>query len=82
MRDKGFKCVKERALARADEGLSEDRVRKGADKLRIAMSAKQQGRLDGFFKMSGPSGAVNPMKRKAEMEAEACVAARSCRPAR
>jgi len=28
---------------------SEDRVRKGADKLQKFLSAKQQGRLDGFF---------------------------------
>ena len=30
---------------------SEDRVRKGADKLTKHMGAKQQGRLDGFFKV-------------------------------
>lgn len=30
--------------------LSEDRVRKGAEKLAKGVSAKQQGRLDGFFK--------------------------------
>jgi flap endonuclease-1 len=28
---------------------SEDRVRKGAEKLAKAVNAKQQGRLDGFF---------------------------------
>lgn len=28
---------------------SEDRVRKGADKLKLQMAAKQQGRLDSFF---------------------------------
>ncbi|KAI0667614.1 PIN domain-like protein [Trametes maxima] len=31
------------------KGFNEDRVRKGADKLTKFMSAKQQGRLDGFF---------------------------------
>lgn len=30
---------------------SEERVRKGADKLIKMMNAKQQGRLDGFFKV-------------------------------
>lgn len=33
-----------------DKGFSEDRVRKGADKLSKALGQKQQGRLDGFFK--------------------------------
>jgi flap endonuclease-1 len=28
---------------------SEDRVRKGAEKLAKSLNAKQQGRLDGFF---------------------------------
>lgn len=32
-----------------DKGFSEDRVRKGADKLKARLSSKQQGRLDGFF---------------------------------
>ena len=54
---------------------SEDRVRKGADKLRMAMTAKQQGRLDGFFgapaKSSDGTEPVNPakLKRKADEEA-------------
>ena len=34
---------------------SEDRVRKGADKLTKHMGAKQQGRLDGFFKVQPKS---------------------------
>ncbi|KAK0569090.1 Elongation of fatty acids protein 2 [Tilletia horrida] len=34
-----------------DKGFSEDRVRKGAEKLTKALSQKQQGRLDGFFKV-------------------------------
>lgn len=34
---------------------SEDRVRKGADKLTKQMGAKQQGRLDGFFKVQPKS---------------------------
>lgn len=34
---------------------SEDRVRKGADKLIKMMNAKQQGRLDGFFTVQAKS---------------------------
>ncbi|KAM0789672.1 Flap endonuclease 1-A [Microbotryomycetes sp. NB124-2] len=32
-----------------DKGFAEDRVRKGADKLKARLAAKQQGRLDSFF---------------------------------
>jgi len=50
-----------------EKGFNEDRVRKQADKLKIALHQKQQGRLDGFFtvqpKASG-SGS-SPAKRKA-----------------
>jgi len=35
---------------------SEERVRKGADKLVKMVSAKQQGRLDGFFKVVPTDG--------------------------
>ncbi|PWN30327.1 flap endonuclease 1 [Jaminaea rosea] len=45
-----------------DKGFSEDRVRKGAEKLTKALGQKQQGRLDGFFKVAAPA------KRKAEDE--------------
>jgi len=31
------------------KGFSEDRIRKGAEKLAKAVNAKQQGRIDGFF---------------------------------
>jgi len=44
---------------------SEDRVRKGADKLTKHMGAKQQGRLDGFFKVqpkSSPDGKKDSKK--------------------
>jgi hypothetical protein len=34
---------------------SEDRVRKGADKLAKYLGAKQQGRLDGFFRVQPKS---------------------------
>lgn len=51
-----------------EKGFSEDRVRKGADKLRHAVTAKQQGRLDGFFKAapaaSGSTKSVNPARAK------------------
>lgn len=45
-----------------DKGFSEDRVRKGAEKLTKALGQKQQGRLDGFFKVQ------QAPKRKAEDE--------------
>ncbi|CAD6580737.1 MAG: Elongation of fatty acids protein 2 [Cyphobasidiales sp. Tagirdzhanova-0007] len=32
-----------------EKGFNEDRVRKQADKLKLALNQKQQGRLDGFF---------------------------------
>lgn len=38
-------------------------MRKGADKLRMAMGAKQQGRLDGFFAVQPKAG--DEHKRKA-----------------
>ncbi|KAG8798353.1 Elongation of fatty acids protein 2 [Serendipita sp. 398] len=34
-----------------DKGFNEERVRRGAEKLTKHMNAKQQGRLDGFFKV-------------------------------
>ena len=50
-------------LSGAQRVLSEDRVRKGAEKLAKYLNAKQQGRLDGFFavkpkedKKNGPKG--------------------------
>jgi hypothetical protein len=52
VKDKGFKCVVWFMFISYYVGLtrnSEDRVRKGADKLTKFLNAKQQGRLDGFF---------------------------------
>ncbi|SGY83324.1 BQ5605_C009g05630 [Microbotryum silenes-dioicae] len=48
-----------------DSGFNEDRVRKGCDRLKMHLQAKQQGRLDGFFtvKPKDPSS-LNPAKRK------------------
>ena len=40
---------------------SEDRVRKGAEKLTKMLAAKQQGRLDGFF-TSKPKDGSSPIK--------------------
>lgn len=51
-----------------EKGFNEERVRKGADKLRLAMGAKQQGRLDGFFTVQPKS--ADEIKRKAEDEKE------------
>ncbi|BGP58269.1 hypothetical protein JCM8202_000969 [Rhodotorula sphaerocarpa] len=48
-----------------EKGFSEERVRKGADKLKARMSAKQQGRLDGFFTVKPKEGS-SPQKRKAD----------------
>ncbi|GAA5872259.1 hypothetical protein JCM16303_001032 [Sporobolomyces ruberrimus] len=48
-----------------DKGFSEDRVRKGADKLKARLSSKQQGRLDGFFKVE-PKDPKAGTKRKAD----------------
>lgn len=50
--EKGFKSVAVsycRSLFDIPFGYSEERVRKGAEKLQKFLSAKQQGRLDGFF---------------------------------
>ncbi|GAA5886689.1 hypothetical protein JCM3774_005830, partial [Rhodotorula dairenensis] len=56
-----------------EKGFSEERVRKGADKLKARMSAKQQGRLDGFFTVKPKEGAsasgsssASGKKRKAD----------------
>jgi len=38
-------------------GISEERVRKGAEKLAKSMNTKQQGRLDGFFKATPKTSA-------------------------
>ncbi|KDQ20824.1 hypothetical protein BOTBODRAFT_26846 [Botryobasidium botryosum FD-172 SS1] len=38
-----------------EKGFNEDRVRKGAEKLSKHLQAKQQGRLDGFFKVTPKS---------------------------
>ena len=53
--EKGFKCVstsrsfRTYVLTIISTTISEDRVRKGADKLAKFLNSKQQGRLDGFF---------------------------------
>lgn len=50
VKDKGFKFVQRCAqLPHINTLHSEDRVRKGAEKLTKFLNAKQQGRLDGFF---------------------------------
>jgi flap endonuclease-1 len=47
-----------------EKGFNEDRVRKGADKLRIALKAKQQGRLDGFFTVTPKPSSSSPDKKR------------------
>lgn len=39
-------------------------MRKGADKLKLAMTAKQQGRLDGFFTVQSKPEGSDSKKRK------------------
>ncbi|KAG8685369.1 Elongation of fatty acids protein 2 [Ceratobasidium sp. 394] len=39
-----------------EKGFNEDRVRKGAEKLLKTLNTKQQGRLDGFFKVTEAAG--------------------------
>lgn len=52
-----------RAISHSDRMTSEDRVRKGAEKLEKFLNAKQQGRLDGFFAVKPKT---SPTKGKAE----------------
>ena len=62
--EKGFKYVINLFLARLSFFLtphSEERVRKGAEKLTKFLNAKQQGRLDGFFSVQNKE----PQKSKA-----------------
>ncbi|BGP51860.1 Elongation of fatty acids protein 2 [Rhodotorula kratochvilovae] len=51
-----------------EKGFSEERVRKGADKLKARLAAKQQGRLDGFFTVAPKEGGA---KRKADDKKDA-----------
>jgi flap endonuclease-1 len=44
-------------------GFSEERVRKGAEKLQKYLNSKQQGRLDGFFTVK-PKEKAPPVKGK------------------
>jgi flap endonuclease-1 len=54
---------------------SEDRVRKGAEKLQKFLNSKQQGRLDGFFsvqpKEKAAAAPVGKGKGKAKVDAKA-----------
>lgn len=47
----------------SDIGASEERVRKGADKLSKFLNSKQQGRLDGFFSVKPKEKAPAPKGR-------------------
>ncbi|GAA5989049.1 hypothetical protein JCM11641_002308 [Rhodosporidiobolus odoratus] len=53
-----------------DKGFSEERVRKGADKLKARLASKQQGRLDGFFTVKPKEGGTGA-KRKADDKKDA-----------
>jgi len=55
--------------------VSEDRVRKGAEKLQKFLNTKQQGRLDGFFTAkpkdkAAPTAKAKGTKRKGDDKAE------------
>lgn len=93
VREKGFSCVlsslsselyplasdllHRRELICLCAACSEERVRKGADKLKARLSAKQQGRLDGFFTVAPKEGAGT--KRKVRPLSPS-LCARRCRP--
>ncbi|KAF8886202.1 PIN domain-like protein [Infundibulicybe gibba] len=47
-----------------EKGFSEERVRKGAEKLQKFLNSKQQGRLDGFFTTKPKDKAAAPVKGK------------------
>ncbi|KAI5476333.1 hypothetical protein MNV49_007846 [Pseudohyphozyma bogoriensis] len=47
-----------------DNGFNEDRVRKGAEKLKAHLKGKQQGRLDGFFKVLPSEPKDGPGKKR------------------
>ncbi|KAG0144375.1 hypothetical protein CROQUDRAFT_672377 [Cronartium quercuum f. sp. fusiforme G11] len=49
-----------------EKGFDEERVKRGAAKLKAAMNQKQQGRLDGFFKAVPKAPDESSKKRKAE----------------
>lgn len=51
VKEKGFRCGKFPSRVNYDliHPHSEERVRKGAEKLQKFLNSKQQGRLDGFF---------------------------------
>lgn len=67
--EKGFKYVLPRCPS--FPGLlcisSEERVRKGAEKLQKYLNSKQQGRLDGFFTVK-PKPEGSPKKEKGKGE--------------
>lgn len=56
--------------------LSEERVRSGAARLQKMLNAKQQGRLDGFFKVlpkkEGDKPAAAPASKKAAPKRKVC----------
>jgi hypothetical protein len=56
---------------RVDLGTSEERVRKGADKLTKFLNTKQQGRLDGFFTVKAKEKPAPPAKGKGKPDPKA-----------
>lgn len=67
VKQKGFKYVLVLYPVSATYGIrSEERVRKGAEKLQKFLHSKQQGRLDGFFTVKAKEPAAPKTKGKAE----------------
>jgi flap endonuclease-1 len=67
VKQKGFKYVSILySVSMAYKLLSEERVRKGADKLQKFLHSKQQGRLDGFFTVKAKEPAAPKAKGKRE----------------
>ena len=65
--------------SQADEAFefySEDRVRKGADKLKARLSSKQQGRLDGFFTVQPKDPKAGGTKRKVSRSSSRIVSSK------
>ena len=57
--------------SRVNLGTSEERVRKGADKLAKFLNTKQQGRLDGFFTVKAKEKAAPAAKGKGKPDPKA-----------
>ncbi|PWN97043.1 PIN domain-like protein [Tilletiopsis washingtonensis] len=62
-----------------DRGFSEDRVRKGAERLTKSIGTKQQGRLDGFFTAAPKRKAEDEEDSKANVKGKGGAAAKKAK---